>query len=253
MEAKLTGQRCFLRKPGLSLLSKHLRRPEAEKSGPEGLPWKGLLVLRYASTKRSFDGTQGCGIKRFTVSWLQQAPVSRCPQASETGRQLSLASQPLKVSPALCPLSLLTFTLQRSRPLFHRPPSCKGWKGKLPRTPLLGTIPGHSGALLPTTLRIVRTNQHRGFRIRRESMSVLPLQPLFFESPEVLKRQVSFTLTASWKTARAGHHRSCLSVHQLPLWPDGAGHGWGHHLPARTTATVASPDGEASVPTSAIS
>lgn len=173
MEGKLTGQRRFLRKPGLSLLSKHLRRPEAEKSGPEGLPWKGLLVLSYASTKRSFDGTQGCGIKRFTVSWLQRAPVSRCPQASETGRQLSLASQPLKVSPALCPLSLLlTFTLPRSRQLFHQPPSHKGWKEKVPRTPLLGTIPGHSGALLPTTLRILRTNQHRRFRIRRESMSV---------------------------------------------------------------------------------
>lgn len=99
--------------------------------------------------------------------------------------------------------------------------------------------------------------------IYEERVSVLSLKPPLFASPKVLKCQVSFTLTAGWKTARASHHRSCLGVRQLPPWPDGAGHGWGHHLlpwgtpggwhsprPPRlhTRAAGATPDEEAGAP-----
>lgn len=60
--------------------------------------------------------------------------------------------------------------------------------------------------------------------LRGEGVSVS-----FLSSPCSQRTQKScnvrclFTLTASWRTARALHRRSRLGVHQLPLWPGQAG------------------------------
>lgn len=72
MEGKLTAQRMlFCESPDHSFFPNISGDQRLRRSGPEGLPWKRLLVLSYTSTKWSFDGTQSCGIKRFTVSRQQ--------------------------------------------------------------------------------------------------------------------------------------------------------------------------------------